>query len=608
MNGRNRDGRSIWALADAIREFLSLLPVLDLPRLRAQCRFRTRPPRSASSSAVEVAVILAGERPPDAQGPAYRVAGNASESVTETCRQKTGSRSSPRGALWLQVASPTLWEGELSAPDDAESPHKCRRIRGAVEAGGWTLTDKESKTKDTSYAPHVRFAVASHVVTKRGSHDDGFAAMQMPDGRGSVYAVADGVGGRYNAGLFASMAVQQVLRGAYGVPLRGLVRQIGTELDGGQPRSAGGGGPFRRGIGERGNGATTLLVARSTRSALDVVWVEPFAPGARPRCPNRAPGSWSLVRRASWRGCSPSASRAYLWTPGDGLTQLTRDQRDGYGTCCLGVNHEVIPDPLEESLPPMVEGERLLLCTDGVSNALPDGRIEAILAATPDAPQDAVNRLLSEVLARGHDNATALVAEAPLAGAEGTRDQTDAFASWFGPDGRVTEAAPGSTITGVESFEPLSSLVHNVAFDEKKWGRPVVLVGRDAGTNLLRTLQRDAERFGFEILWLTARDIPTPDELAKALGENDGSEDLASLIKRRSEAAAASSDSGYGGFALLVDNAHELAPDVGRALWEAADQVWKSPALVALAGPPALRDTLRAMDVLFWEKTLTAEA
>ena len=304
---------------------------------------------------------------------------------------------------------------------------------------------------------------------------------------GPVYAVADGVGGRYNAGLFASMAVQQVLRCAYGVPLRGLVRQIGTELDAVNRAPQVVEGTSGTGIGERGTGATTLLVARSTRSALDVVWV--------------------------------GDSRAYLWTPGDGLTQLTRDQRDGYGTCCLGVNHEVIPDPLEESLPPMVEGERLLLCTDGVSNALPDGRIEAILAATPDAPQDAVNRLLSEVLARGHDNATALVAEAPLAGAEGTRDQTDAFASWFGPDGRVTEAAPGSTITGVESFELLSSLVHNVAFDKKKWGRPVVLVGRDAGTNLLRTLQRDAERFGFEILWLTARDIPTPDELAKALGK-----------------------------------------------------------------------------------------
>ena len=550
----------------AIREFLSLLPGVDLPTVACAVPFSYEAPTFGSlSSVVEMAVILAGERPTDAHAQRTEL-WQRLESVTETCRQKTGSH------LWLQV----VWEGELSAPDDAESPHKCRRIRDAVEAGGWTLTDKESKTKDTSYAPHVRFAVASHVVTKRGSHDDGFAAMQMPDGRGSVYAVADGVGGRYNAGPFASMAVQQVLRGAYGVPLRGLVRQIGTELDAVNRAPQVVEGTSGSGTGERGNGATTLLVARSTREALDVVWV--------------------------------GDSRAYLWTPGDGLTQLTRDQRDGYGTCCLGVNHEVIPDPLKESLPPMVEGERLLLCTDGVSNALPDGRIEAILAATPGAPHDAVNRLLSEVLARGSDNATALVAEAPLVGAEGTRDQTDAYADWFGPDGRVTEAAPGSTITGVESFEPLSSLVHNVAFDEKKWGRPVVLVGRDAGTNLLRALQRDAERFGFEILWLTARDIPTPDELAKALGENDGSEDLASLIERRSEAAAASSDSGYGGFALLVDNAHELAPDVGRALWEAADQVWKSPALVALAGPPALRDTLRAMDVLFWEKTLTAEA
>ena len=50
----------------AIREFLSLLPGLDLPTVARAVPFSYEAPIS-QSSAVEVAVILAGERPPDAQ-------------------------------------------------------------------------------------------------------------------------------------------------------------------------------------------------------------------------------------------------------------------------------------------------------------------------------------------------------------------------------------------------------------------------------------------------------------------------------------------------------------------------------------------------------------
>ena len=489
----------------ALREFASLLPGLDLPGVACAVPFSYEAPDSyLPRSAIEIAVILVGVRPLGADALRTELRQRL-ESATETCRQRTGSY------VWPHI----VWEGELHDPDDEEAPREHRRIRRAVESGGWALSDRQSRSQDTPCAPHVRFAAASHAV-RRGSQDDGFAVMQMPDGRGSVYAVADGVGARYNAGLFASMAAQQVLRCAYGVPLRNLVRQIGTELDAVNRTPQSVESVAHRGIGERGTGATTLLVARSTREALDVVWV--------------------------------GDSRAYLWTPDEGLTQLTRDQHDAYGTCCLGVHHEVIPDPLEESLPPMSDGARLLLCTDGgvrcsVRRSDSGRPVGDFGSAARRCKRDAVGSGCARARQRNRSGSRRRLLRVP----KGTGDERDAYASWFGPDGRVMGAAPISTITGVESFESLGTLVHNVAFNKKLSGRPAVLVGCDAGTNLLRALRSMTERYGFEILWVNARDIPTPDALAKALGGNDGKEDVPHLLAARGEAAVAKSESRHGG-------------------------------------------------------------
>jgi serine/threonine protein phosphatase PrpC len=56
-------------------------------------------------------------------------------------------------------------------------------------------------------------------------------------------------------------------------------------------------------------------------------------------------------------------------------------------------------------------GDRFLLCTDGLTNLVPDAEIAAELAAA--APQAAAERLLDLVLARGAvDNVTILVLSA----------------------------------------------------------------------------------------------------------------------------------------------------------------------------------------------------
>ncbi len=157
----------------------------------------------------------------------------------------------------------------------------------------------------------------------------------------------------------------------------------------------------------------------------------------------------------------------------------------------------------------------------------------------------------------------------------------------------MADAAPGSSITGIESFEPLRVVLHDVAFGTDRAYPPIVLIGTRSGTNLLESLHEQAEWYEFEILRLKAKDIPTTDRLAKALDPDGGSEDIATLIAGRCEAAKVVAGGDYGRFALLIDDAHELDHDVGRALWEATRSRALATALIVLAGPQALRDTLR---------------
>lgn len=58
---------------------------------------------------------------------------------------------------------------------------------------------------------------------------------------------------------------------------------------------------------------------------------------------------------------------------------------------------------------PASSGERLLLCSDGITGMLDDSAVAAILTSTPD-PEDAAGRLVqAAVEAGGRDNATAIV-------------------------------------------------------------------------------------------------------------------------------------------------------------------------------------------------------
>lgn len=107
-------------------------------------------------------------------------------------------------------------------------------------------------------------------------------------------------------------------------------------------------------------------------------------------------------------------SRVYRYTHG-ALTQLTCDHR-----FALGGRHELYQylgasDEDTEISPTIgkidrVAGERLLLCTDGVSGKLSDEELAAMLTAHPDAG-DAAGAIIAAVKSVATDNATVLVVD-----------------------------------------------------------------------------------------------------------------------------------------------------------------------------------------------------
>ena len=64
---------------------------------------------------------------------------------------------------------------------------------------------------------------------------------------------------------------------------------------------------------------------------------------------------------------------------------------------------------------PVSPGDRMLVCSDGLTDALTDARIEAELRAASDDAQEAADRLVAAALAAGGtDNVTVVVVDAAL--------------------------------------------------------------------------------------------------------------------------------------------------------------------------------------------------
>jgi serine/threonine protein phosphatase PrpC len=214
-------------------------------------------------------------------------------------------------------------------------------------------------------------------------------AMLVGEGKDeTLFAVADGIGG-FEAGEVASRIAVEVLSGLEpGTPFEAAIAEANRRI-----LAVGRGDERLSGMG------TTVVAVRfggtQERPVAEVAHVGD----------SRA----YLLRGESLRPLTEDHSLvAELVRSGD----LTRDQAAEHPqknliTRALGAEDEV---EVDTAILPVEAGDRILLCSDGLSDMVPEGRISEILVDSPDDPETTARRLLSAALdAGGADNVTVVV-------------------------------------------------------------------------------------------------------------------------------------------------------------------------------------------------------
>ena len=229
---------------------------------------------------------------------------------------------------------------------------------------------------------------ATHAGKVRANNED---ALLVGEGRDeTLFVVADGIGG-FEAGEVASRIAVDVLK----------------ELEPGASFEAAIGEANRRilaaGRGdERLSGMGTTVVAVRFGGTRD----EPVAQVA-----HVGDSRTYLLRGGSLRPVTEDHSLvAELVRSGD----LTRDQAAEHPqknliTRALGADEEV---EVDTAVLPVEAGDRFLLCSDGLSDMIPETRIGEILAEAPGDPEKPAQSLVSAALdAGGADNVTVIVVD-----------------------------------------------------------------------------------------------------------------------------------------------------------------------------------------------------
>jgi protein phosphatase len=206
----------------------------------------------------------------------------------------------------------------------------------------------------------------------------------------TLFAVADGVGG-FEAGEVASSIAVRVLKDLDpGAPFGAAIQEANRQI-----LAVGGSDEKLSGMG------TTLVAARfggtQERPVAEIAHVGD----------SRA----YLLRGGTLSPLTEDHSLvAELVRSGD----LTRDQAAEHPqknliTRALGAEEEV---EVDTAVVPVEAGDRLLLCSDGLSDMVPDALISEILADSPEDPETPARRLLSAALdAGGTDNVTVVVVD-----------------------------------------------------------------------------------------------------------------------------------------------------------------------------------------------------
>lgn len=232
-------------------------------------------------------------------------------------------------------------------------------------------------------------AGSTHAGCARTLNEDAL----LTDPSGALWAVADGIGGLGNGDLAADMVIDALARMPHGAVGRGLMNAALAEA----------------------HGAIRARARASRLGTIGATVVAALIDGAE--------------ATIGWAG----DSRCYLWR-GDALVQLTRDHSVVQDLIDAGriaeTEAEIHPEAhvitraigATDLFEPeyrdigLQAGDRLLLCSDGLTCCVADPEIAAILDRTP-APSDACRALVQAALARGApDNVSVVVVE--LAGTD----------------------------------------------------------------------------------------------------------------------------------------------------------------------------------------------
>ena len=216
-------------------------------------------------------------------------------------------------------------------------------------------------------------------------------ALLVGDGKDeTLFAVADGIGG-FEAGEVASSIAVRVLEDLEpGASFEAAVQEANRQI-----LAVGRGDEKLSGMG------TTLVAVRfggtQERPVAEIAHVGD----------SRA----YLLRGGNLRLLTEDHSLvAELVRSGD----LTRDEAAEHPqknliTRALGANDEV---DVDTAVVPVEAGDRILLCSDGLSDMVPEARISQILADSPEDPETPARLLLSAALdAGGTDNVTVVVVD-----------------------------------------------------------------------------------------------------------------------------------------------------------------------------------------------------
>ena len=257
------------------------------------------------------------------------------------------------------------------------------------------------KTKATANEGSViTLGSLTHVGMKRSSNQDNYCALvgsNSPAGTDALLAVADGMGGHRAGEVASKMAIQGLMSrlardgakeatqptpGQHDAALRRVVQEMNAEVNRAGAR------PETRGMG------TTLTAALLIGRGLFIAHV--------------GDSRGYLLRN----GKMPQVTRDHSWVAEEvARGTLTAEQarehpRRNVLTRAMGIAADV---EVDTSVVELQEGDKLLLCSDGLHGLVTDEEIRRTLAT--EEPQQACDSLVQQANERGGtDNITVVVA------------------------------------------------------------------------------------------------------------------------------------------------------------------------------------------------------